>query len=211
MKNNLLFLTLTLLVLAGGGYLIAQFISPESTPVVVNKPKGTTSSPSVAEETRTSARSIKDLKLDKRTNVKPDAPEDTEATKVAAREIIDEKFKNFREEGRKNFEEAVGGNWNVFRKVVETNPEIQELWRQQRELRDKWGTMTDAEKPAALEQMTALRDKGLSLIKVEMSKPENTASAAAPANPNAPAEASPPPEPTAEGPAPNAPAPTVIQ
>jgi exopolyphosphatase/pppGpp-phosphohydrolase len=107
-------------------------------------------------------RSAKDLKLDTKNNVKPDKNEEPVAP-VITKEALEEKYKNFRDEGRKNFEEAVGGNWARLRKVMEANPEIQQLWMQQRELRDKWATMTDEEKPAALEQMAALREKGLGI------------------------------------------------
>jgi hypothetical protein len=209
MNKNGLFWVLTVFVAAGGGYLIAKFVNPEGTPVAVTPSKAKVEAVTSNEGSHTVARPAKDLKLDTKNNVKPDPVEDPNA-KVAAKEALEEKFKNFREEGRKNFEEAVGGNWGRLRKVMEANPEIQQLWMQQRELRDKWSTMSDEEKPAAMEQMVALREKGLGLLKAEFAKPETPEPAAAPANQGT-AEPMPPPEPTAEGPAPNAPPPAVIQ
>jgi hypothetical protein len=209
MNKNGLFWILTILVVAGGGYLVAKFVNPEGTPVSTIASKTKVEATSSTEGSRTLARPVKDLKLDTKNNIKPD-PVEEPGHKVAAKEALEEKYKNFREEGRKNFEEAVGANWGRLRKVMEANPEIQQLWMQQRELRDKWATMTDEEKPAAMEQMIALRKKGLGLIKAEFAKPETPDPAATAANQGT-AEPAPPPEPTAEGPAPNAPPPTVIQ
>lgn len=209
MNKNRLFWILTIFVVAGGGYLVAKFVNPEGTPVSKIPSRTKVEATSSNEGSRTIARPAKDLKLDTKNNIRPDPVEDP-SNKVAAKEVLEEKYKNFREEGRKNFEEAVGGNWGRLRKVMEANPEIQQLWMQQRELREKWATMTDEEKPAAMEQMIALREKGLGLIKVEFAKPETPDPAATAANQGT-AEPAPPPEPTAEGPAPNAPPPSVIQ
>jgi hypothetical protein len=209
MNKNGLFWILTLVVVAGGGYLVAKFVNPEGTPVSTIASKTKVEATSSTEGSRAVARPVKDLKLDTKNNIKPD-PVEEPGHKVAAKEALEEKYKNFREEGRKNFEEAVGANWGRLRKVMEANPEIQQLWMQQRELRDKWATMTDEEKPAAMEQMIALREKGLGLIKAEFAKPETPDPAATAANQGT-AEPAPPPEPTAEGPAPNTPPPTVIQ
>jgi hypothetical protein len=209
MNKNGLFWVLTILVVAGGGYLVAKFVNPEGTPVSTIASKTKVEATSSTEGSRAVARPVKDLKLDTKNNIKPD-PVEEPGHKVAAKEALEEKYKNFREEGRKNFEEAVGANWGRLRKVMEANPEIQQLWMQQRELRDKWATMTDEEKPAAMEQMIALREKGLGLIKAEFAKPETPDPAPTAANQGT-AELAPPPEPTAEGPAPNAPPPTVIQ
>lgn len=210
MNKNRSFWILTIFVVAGGGYLVAKFVNPEGTPVSKIPSRTKVEATSSNEGSRTIARPAKDLKLDTKNNIRPDKGEETTSNPVVTKEALEEKFKNFREEGRKNFEEAVGANWGRLRKVMEANPEIQQLWMQQRELREKWATMSDEEKPAALEQMTALREKGLGLIKAEFAKPETTDPTAAPANQGT-AEPAPPPEPTAEGPAPNAPAPTVIQ
>ena len=209
MNKNGLFWVLTLLVVAGGGYLVAKFVNPEGTPVSTIPSKAKVEVTSTNEGSRSVARPAKDLKLDTKNNIKPDPVEDP-SHKAAAKEALEEKYKNFREDGRKKFEEAVGANWGRLRKVMEANPEIQQLWNQQRELRDKWATMSDEEKPAAMEQMIALREKGLGLIKAEFAKPETAEPTTAPAN-SGTAEPMPPPEPTAEGPAPNAPPPTVIQ
>ena len=209
MKKNLLFIILTLFVGVGIVYSIAKFVNPEGTPVSASPSKTKVESTHANEVSRSAARPANDLKLDTKNNIKPDPVEDP-ASKAAAKEAVEEKFKNFREEGRKNFEGIVGGNWDRLHKVIEANPEIQQLWMQQRELRDKWATMSDEEKPAALEQMTAIREKGLGLLKVEFAKPETPEPAASPAN-SGKAEPMPPPEPTAEGPAPNTPPPAVIQ
>jgi hypothetical protein len=210
MNKNGLFWILTTFVVVGGVYLIAKFVSPENTPVITSPSRVKVEMSTSNEGSRTVARPAKDLKLDAKNNIRPDKVEEPTPNPVVTKEALDEKYKNFREEGRKNFEEAVGGNWGRLRKVMEANPEIQQLWSQQRELRDKWATMSDEEKPAALEQMAALREKGIGLIKAEMAKPEVADTSTTPANP-ATTEPAPPPEPMAEGPAPNAPPPAVIQ
>ena len=210
MNKNGLFWILTLLVAAGGGYLVAKFVNPEGTPVSAMPSKTKVEVTHSNEVSRSVARPAKDLKLDNKNNVKPDKVEEPNNNPVVTKEALEEKFKNFREEGRKNFEETVGANWSRLRKVMETKTENQQIWMQQRELRDKWATMSDEEKPAALEQMTALREKGLGLLKAEFAKPETAEPTAAPAK-DGMVEPAPPPEPTAEGPAPNAPPPAVIQ
>ena len=210
MNKNVSFWVLTLLVVAGGGYLAAKFVNPEGTPVSATPSKTKVEVTHSNEVSRSVARPAKDLKLDTKNNIKPDKGEEPTSNPVVTKEALEEKFKNFREEGRKNFEGIIGGNWDRLHKVTDANPEIHQLWMQQRELRDKWATMSDEEKPAALEQMTALREKGLGLLKAEFAKPETPDPTAAPANQGT-AEPAPPPEPTAEGPAPNAPAPKVIQ
>jgi Na+-transporting methylmalonyl-CoA/oxaloacetate decarboxylase gamma subunit len=170
MNNNRIFWFLTLLVTAAVIYLAASFVNPESSaPASTTKVKSEQARST--ETNHVTTRSAKDLKLDTKNNVKPDKNEEP-AAPVITKEALEEKYKNFRDEGRKNFEEAVGGNWARLRKVMEANPEIQQLWMQQRELRDKWATMSDEEKPAALEQMAALREKGLGLLKAEFAKPE---------------------------------------
>jgi hypothetical protein len=210
MNKNGLFWILTLLVVAGGGYLVAKFVNPESTSVSMIPSKTKIEATSSNEGSRSVARPTKDLKLDTKNNIKPDKVEEPTSSPVVTKEALEEKYKTFREDGRKKFEEAVGANWGRLRKVMEANPEIQQLWSQQRELRDKWATMSDEEKPAAMEQMITLREKGLGLIKAEFAKPETAEHTTSPAN-SGTAEPMPPPEPNAEGPAPNAPPPVVIQ
>ena len=211
MNKNVLFWTLTIFVVAGGGYLVAKFVNPENATVAKTPSRVKVEAGVSNDGSSKVARPAKDLKLDAKNNIRPDKVEEPTQNPVVTKEALDEKYKNFREEGRKNFEEAIGGNWGRLRKVMEANPEIQQLWMQQRELRDKWATMSDEEKPAALEQMAALREKSIGLIKAEIAKPEIPDPVATPANPGAPTEPAPPPEPTAEGPAPNAPPPAVIQ
>ena len=210
MKKNLLFIILTLFVGVGIVYSIGKFVNPEGTITTAAKSKTKAEVATSSEAARSVARPAKDLKLDTKNNIKPDKTDEPATITVAAKEALEEKFKNFREEGRKNFEEIIGGNWDRLHRVTDANPEIHQLWMQQRELRDKWATMSDEEKPAALEQMTALREKGLGLLKAEFAKPETPDPAASPAN-SGTAEPMPAPEPTAEGPAPNAPPPAVIQ
>lgn len=210
MKKNLLFIILTIFVGVGIVYSIAKFVNPQGTPASAKPSKTKVEVTHSNEVSLSVARPAKDLKLDTKNNIKPDPADEPSSSKTAAKEALEEKFKNFREEGRKNFEEIIGGNWDRLHKVTDANPEIHQLWMQQRELRDKWATISDEEKPAALEQMTALREKGLGLLKIEFAKPEIPDPAVSPANSGKTQPMSAP-EPTAEGPGPNAPPPAVIQ
>ena len=72
MNKNGLFWILTIFVVAGGGYLVAKFVSPEGTPVSATPAKAKVEISSSNEGSRTVARPAKDLKLDIKNNIRPD-------------------------------------------------------------------------------------------------------------------------------------------
>ena len=170
MNKNRVFLVLTLLIGVGGGLLIAKFGGAPAVPSL--------SQPS-AEVTTTTARgtatgrTARGIHLDKTTNVQPELLEADQANELSARDVLEQRFRNFREDGRKQFEDLVGGDrekmGQLFRQSF-ANPDFQAIFQETRAISEKWRTASDEEKPALMEQMTALRAKGLGIARQELAK-----------------------------------------
>lgn len=171
MNKNRVFLFVTLFVGIGGGLLIAKYGS--NGPVV---PSSANPSPEVTSTTTrptAAGRTARNLHVDKATNVQPELVEADQTTESAARDQLEQRFRNFREDGRKQFEDLVGGDrekmGRLFRSAF-SNPEFQEIFQNSRAISEKWRTASDAEKPALMDQLTALRAKGLNIAKQELAK-----------------------------------------
>jgi len=215
MNKNRVFLFLTLFVGIGGGLLIAKYGSTSpAVPSVANpSPEVTTTT------TRPTAtgRTARNLHVDKSTNVQPELVEADQTTESAARDQLEQRFRSFREDGRKQFEDLVGGDrekmGRLFRSAF-ANPEFQEIFQSSRTISEKWRTASDAEKPALMDQLTALRAKGLNIAKQELAKMD---APAAPVQPTVTVEGAAIVQPTPRAPGnapaeaqPAAPAPVII-
>lgn len=172
MNKTRVFLFLTLAVGIGGGLLIAKYANNDATVTTVAKK----SSPEVTTTTSlptAPGRSAKSLRLDKSTNVKPELVEAEQGQELTAKDQLEQRFRNFREDGRKQFEDLVGGDrekmGQLFRSAF-SNPEFQEIMQSSRGISEKWRTASDEEKPALMEQLATLRTKGLGLAKQELAK-----------------------------------------
>lgn len=179
MNKNRIFLLLTLAVGIGGGLLIAKYANNE--PAVATVTKKTTPEVTTTTNVPTApGRTAKSLRLDKSTNVQPELVEADQAQELTAKDKLEQRFRNFREDGRKQFEDLVGGDrekmGQLFRSAF-TNPDFQEIMQNSRSISEKWRTASDEEKPALMEQLAALRTKGLGIAKQELAKMNGPAAA----------------------------------
>jgi hypothetical protein len=215
--NKKAFLFLTLFIGVAGGVVIANYSN--STNSTSELPANTTKSSDEVTTTTTRptapGRSVKGLQLDKSTNVQPELVAADQAVDSGAREQLEQRFRSFREDGRKQFEDLVGGDREKMGRLFRSsfaNPEFQQIFQSSREISEKWRTASDGEKPALMDQLSALRNKGLGIAKQELAKMD--APPAAPVLPTvtvdgatiAPAA----PKPAGEQPAAPAPAPVII-
>jgi len=207
MQRNGIFWILSLFVVGGIGYLVANYFSIKPKVAIV-QPLNTTTTVS-RETTKASKRSAKNLNLDKKNNIKPEVEEDTSSQTVTGKEKIETQFQTLRDEQRKQWQDTFGDDREkmraVMRSAIDNNPEFSEMFRRSRELRDNWATSSDTEKPQMLAELMDLRQRGLQIINGELEKYNNTAPSA-PAtdntpssspNPANPAESAPPAEPEA--------------
>lgn len=204
MQRNGIFWILTLIVILGTGYLVAIYFmpSPQTAPALpLNKTETTVN----REAARATKRSAKNLNLDKKNNIKPEAEEDAPAQLASEKEKdnIETQFQTLRDEQRRQWQEIFGEDRDkmraVIRAAIDNNPEFSEMFRRSRELRDNWATSGDTEKPKMLAELNELRQKGFEIIKAELEKFNNAPPMAAPA------ESAPTASPTPSNPGENAP------
>jgi hypothetical protein len=187
MKTSKTTLVLSALCVIGGVALVARFFggsgaaTAKPTPVVAGKgPAGgsTDNHPPVA------ARSTRTLKLDKGANVIPDLDKEALSRELTPKEALESKFRNFRDEGRQQFEAIFQGDQDRTRAAMRSlfqNEEFRGLFQQTRALGEKWGQASDQEKMAIMAQMQALRDKGLGMARAEAARQANGGAVEAPA------------------------------
>lgn len=175
MKTSKTTLVLTVICVAGGVALIARFFAdPAPTgarPVAQPAAAGNGS----AGEQRPGAvvRSAKGLKLDKSANVIPDLDKEARSRDLTAKEALESKFRNWRDDGRKQFEEIFQGDRErtgaVMRSLFQ-NEQFRAMFQQTRELEAKWPKATDDEKAAIMGQMEAIRAQGLGMVRAEAAR-----------------------------------------
>ena len=184
---NKITLILTLALGIGVGLLIARFTTP---PAVVM--------PTVTEAPKVAAKpnrppSVFDNRPAKPIETAPDASTEAEATKAA----LEERFKNYREEGRKMIQDMVKNGdrekmGQAFRSAFQ-NEEFRQVFQRSRDLENQWNSASNDDKPAIMDELQSLRTKGVALFKTELDKldttPAPTNTPAAPGAPAAPAPA----------------------
>ncbi len=184
---NKISLVLTLGLGIGIGLLVARFTSP---PVAV---VASTPVPEVKNSTKPArAPSVFDNRPARTTETVATEPTAEEATKAA----LEERFKNFRADGRKMIEDlAKDGDrekiGRAFRSAFQ-NEDFRQVFQRSRELEGQWATASTEEKPAIMDELQALRTKGVGLFKAEMDKLD----AVQVTTPAAPGTAAPAPAPT---------------
>ena len=186
MKMSKTTLVLAVLCVVGGGALIARFFggsanpAPKATAAVATK-----NAASTAGEARPAAvRSTRTLKLDKGANVIPDLDKEALTRELTPKEALESRFRNFRDEGRQQFEAIFQGDQDRTRAAMRAlfqNEEFRGLFQQTRALGEKWGQASDQEKVAIMAQMQALRDKGLGMARAEAARQTNGGAIEAPA------------------------------
>lgn len=183
MQRNGIFWALTFFVVAGVGYLIADYFrTPSSTPL---KPSLEKTATTVSRDSvKAAKRSAKNLSLDKKNNIKPEAEDDapTQVVNEKEKENLENQFQALRDDQRKQWQEIFGEDRDkmrtVMRTAIDNHPEFSEMFRRSREIRDNWATSSDSEKPKLLSELTELRQKGLEIIKVEVERYNSTSTAA---------------------------------
>ena len=94
-------------------------------------------------------RSAKALKLDKSTNVIPDLDKEARSRDLTAKEALESKFRNWRDDGRRQFEEIFQGDrerTGLVMRALFQKEEFRGMFQQSRELEAKWPKATDDEK-----------------------------------------------------------------
>ena len=170
--NKKAFLFLTLFLGIAGGLLIAKLTTP-APELAANTTRSSDEVTTTTTRPTAAGRTVKSLHLDKSTNVQPELIEADQAVDSAVREQLEQRFRSFREDGRKQFEDLVGGDREKMGRLFRAsfaNPEFQQVFQSSRELSEKWRTATDGEKPALMDQLSALRNKGLGIAKQELAK-----------------------------------------
>lgn len=118
-------------------------------------------------------RSTKTLKLDKGANVIPDLDKEARTRDLTAKEALESKFRNWRDDGRKQFEEIFQGDRErtgaVMRSLFQ-NEQFRAMFQQTRELEAKWPKATDDEKAAIMAQMEGIRTKGMAMVRAEAAR-----------------------------------------
>ena len=178
MKTSKTTLVLTALCVIGGVALIARFFGGPANPAAKPAAAAVTKNAAVpAGDSRPSAaRSTRTLKLDKGANVIPDLDKEALTRELTPKEALESRFRNFRDEGRQQFEALFQGDQDRTRAAMRTlfqNEEFRNLFQQTRALGEKWGQASDQEKVAIMAQMQALRDKGLGMARAEAARQTN--------------------------------------
>ena len=118
-------------------------------------------------------RSAKALKLDKSTNVIPDLDKEARSRDLTAKEALESKFRNWRDDGRRQFEEIFQGDrerTGLVMRALFQKEEFRGMFQQSRELEAKWPKATDDEKAAIMAQMESIRTQGLAMVRAEAAR-----------------------------------------
>jgi hypothetical protein len=156
-------------------------------------------------------RTAKSLHLSKGENVGTEVEEKDLVKQSAPTAELDAKFATWRDDGRKIVEDMFGGDRQKIGAAFSAsmqNEDFRATWARSRELEREYRTAGDDRKPAIMEELASLREKGLAILK------QNGNAAAPGAVPNVtvvggtvgtPAAAPAPAAPAAPAPAPAAP------
>jgi len=175
MKTSKTTLVLTVICVAGGVALIARFFADPAPTAVRTVARPAAAGNGSAGEPRPGAavRSAKGLKLDKSANVIPDLDKEARSRDLTAKEALESKFRNWRDDGRRQFEEIFQGDRErtgaVMRSLFQ-NEQFRAMFQQTRELEAKWPKATDDEKAAIMGQMEAIRAQGLGMVRAEAAR-----------------------------------------
>jgi len=176
MKTSKTTLALYFLCAIGVGAVVARFFAgPTPVATATAASQGTATAATAGGEPRpgTVVRSAKALKLDKSANVIPDLDKEARGRDLTAKEALESKFRNWRDDGRKQFEEIFQGDRErtglVMRSLFQ-NEQFRGMFQQSRELEAKWPKATDAEKTAIMAQMEAIRTQGLAMVRAEAAR-----------------------------------------
>jgi hypothetical protein len=187
MKTSKTTLVLSVICVAGGIALVARYFADPAPTAArpVGQPAAATVSSAGEQRPGAVVRSAKGLKLDKSANVIPDLDKEARSRDLTAKEALESKFRNWRDDGRKQFEEIFQGDRErtgaVMRSLFQ-NEQFRGMFQQTRELEAKWSKATDDEKVAIMGQMEAIRTQGLGMVRAEAARQASGGTGGLPAN-----------------------------
>ena len=142
MKTSKTTLVLSVICVAGGVALVARYFADPAPTAArpVGQPAAATVSSAGEQRPGAVVRSAKGLKLDKSANVIPDLDKEARSRDLTAKEALESKFRNWRDDGRKQFEEIFQGDRErtgaVMRSLFQ-NEQFRGMFQQTRELEAK--------------------------------------------------------------------------
>jgi len=182
MKTSKTTLVLSFLCAIGVVALVARFFS--TPPTTVDRTAAVPGAPKSVggggdPKPGSVVRSAKALKLDKSTNVIPDLDKEARSRDLTAKEALESKFRNWRDDGRRQFEEIFQGDrerTGLVMRALFQKEEFRGMFQQSRELEAKWPKATDDEKAAIMAQMESIRTQGLAMVRAEAARQASGAS-----------------------------------
>lgn len=166
MKNILLILAAALV--AVGGYALYQWVRLEEAPVVRSSAKRTGSPVTKLAMEKGTVRSAKELHLSRKDDVGTGVEEKDLAKQSKPVAELDAKFATWRDDGRKAVEDMFGGDrqkiGEAFRAAM-ANEEFRTNFGRMRELEAQYRTATDDQKQAIMDELGAVRNRGLGMLK----------------------------------------------
>lgn len=168
MNSNRLFAIFSLILVAGVGYAVYQWVKPEEAPVVRSTAKKTRSPVSNLNGEKGPARTAKNLHLSRKDDVGTDVEEKDLAKQSKPIAELDAKFATWREDGKKAVEDMFGGDrqkiGDAFRAAMQ-NDEFRSNFGRMRELEAQYRTATDDKKQAIMDELGEVRARGLGMLK----------------------------------------------
>jgi len=168
MNSNRLFAIFSVIILAGAGYALYQWVQPEDVSVVRSTAKKTGSPVSKLVMEKGTVRTAKTLQLSRKDDVGTDVEEKDLAKQSKPVAELDAKFATWRDDGRKAVEDMFGGDrekiGNAFR-VAMANDEFRANYGRMRELESQYRSATDDQKQSIMDELGSVRSRGLGMLK----------------------------------------------
>ncbi len=168
MKSNQLLAIFSLIVVAGAGYALYQWVQPEDVSVVRSTAKKTGSPVSKLAMEKGTVRSAKNLHLSRKDDVGTEVEEKDLAKQSKPVAELDAKFATWRDDGRKAVEDMFGGDrqkiGDAFRAAM-ANDEFKANYGRMRELESQYRSATDDQKQSIMDELATVRSRGLGMLK----------------------------------------------
>ena len=168
MNSNRLFAIFSLILVAGVGYAVYQWVKPEETAFVRSTAKKTGSPVSKLTMEKGTVRSAKNLNLSRKDDIGADVEEKDLAKQSKPVAELDAKFATWRDDGRKAVEDMFGGDrqkiGDAFRAAM-ANDEFKANYGRMRELESQYRSATDDKKQAIMDELAEVRNRGLGMLK----------------------------------------------
>ena len=168
MNSNRLFAIFSLILVAGVGYAVYQWVKPEEISVVRSTAKRTGSPVSKLTMEKSTVRSAKNLNLSRKDDIGADVEEKDLAKQSKPIAELDAKFATWRDDGRKAVEDMFGGDrqkiGDAFRAAM-ANEEFKANYGRMRDLESQYRSATDDKKQAIMDELAEVRNRGLGMLK----------------------------------------------